>query len=88
MARKKIIEQKLTPEEKITKLESELKLARGRYRQRELNEYGKQKQKEKTFNTLKMAVYDLIKIIIELSPEEKILKNVEKIKQITSSLKI
>jgi hypothetical protein len=46
MARKKITEQKITPEEKIAKLESELELARSRYRQRELTEYGKQKRKE------------------------------------------
>lgn len=88
MARKKITEQKITPEEKIAKLESELELARSRYRQRESTEYGKQKRKEQTFNTLKMAVYDLIEMVLELSPEEKIMQNAERIRQMALSLKI
>ena len=88
MARKKITEQKITPEEKIAKLESELELARSRYRQRELTEYGKQKRKEQTFNTLKMAVYDLIEMVLELSPEEKFMQNAERIRQMELSIKI
>ena len=53
---KKIKDKNLTDKQKIELLTVELEKARNRYRQRELNEYGKQKQKEKTFNALKMVI--------------------------------
>ena len=88
MARKKITEQKIAPEEKIVKLESELELARTRYRQREVTEWGKQKQKEKTFHELKMVIYDLIEIVVNNIDDEKIVNVVNEIKEKTAKFKL
>ena len=35
-----------------------------------------------------MAVYDLIEMVLELSPEEKFMQNAERIRQMALSLKI
>lgn len=88
MARKKITEQKITPEEKIAKLESELELTRSRYRQREVTEWGKQKQKEKTFHELKMVIYDLIEIIVKNIDNKKIVDAMSEIKEKTTKFKL
>ena len=85
---KKIKDKNLTDSQKIELLTAELEKARNRYRQRELNEYGKQKQKEKTFNALKMVIYDLIELLLQNTDNEKILDTVEKIKEKVTKIKL
>lgn len=85
---KKIKDKNLTDTQKIELLTAELEKARNRYRQRELNEYGKQKQKEKTFNALKMVIYDLIELLLKNTDNEKILDTVEKIKEKVTKIKL
>ena len=85
---KKIKDKNLTDTQKIELLTAELEKARNRYRQRELNEYGKQKQKEKTFNALKMVIYDLIELLLKNTDNEKILDAVEKIKEKVIKIKL
>lgn len=85
---KKIKDKNLTDSQKIELLQSELDTARNRYRARELSEYGKQKQKEKTFNALKMIIYELIELLLQNTDNQKIMDTVEKIKEKTAKLKL
>ena len=88
MAKKIKDNEKLTDSQKIEMLQKELDTARNRYRQRELNEYGKQKQKEKTFAVLKGIIYDLIELLLKNTDNTKIMETVEKIKEKTAKLKL
>ena len=69
-------------------MQKELDFARNRYRQRELSEYGKQKQKEKTFNALKMIIYELIELLLENTDNKKIMETALKITEKTAKLKL
>ena len=86
--RKKIIDKNISDVEKIEQLQNELNLARTRYRQREVTEWGKQKQKEKTFHELKMVIYDLIEIIVNNIDDKKIVNIVNEIKEKTTKFKL
>lgn len=85
---KKIKDKNLSDREKIELLTVELEKARNRYRQRELTEYGKQKQKEKTFHALKTIIYDLIELILTSINNDKLLDTVEIIKEKTTKIKL
>ena len=85
---KKIKDKNLTDTQKIELLTVELEKARNRYRQRELTEYGKQKQKEKTFHALKTIIYDLIELILTNINDDKLLEMVEIIKEKTAKIKL
>lgn len=85
---KKITDRNLTDSQKIELLQKELDIARNRYRQRELNEYGKQKQKEKTFNVLKMIIYELIELLLKKTDNQEIVDIAEKIKEKTAKIKL
>ena len=85
---KKIKDKNLTDSQKIELLQAELDTARNRYRQREFSEYGKQKQKEKTFHELKMVIYDLIEIIVKNIDNKKIVDAVNEIKEKTAKFKL